>query len=118
MAQTVLFNRKRIGDVQYLKIESYNVDSKSVNQEAFLDSLSDEEKIISKKFKRVVCGGKGSKPSPILFSKKLQKYISRLLEVRNKFTIVPKTNPYLFANPGTENKWMAGVNVLRDFAQK
>ncbi|KAJ8911356.1 hypothetical protein NQ315_011649 [Exocentrus adspersus] len=103
---TVMFNRKRIGDVQYLTIANY------------LQSLTAVEKILIKKFKRVVTGGKGSKPIPILFLTKLQKFISCLIEVRRNSDIVPQSNTYLFANPGSQNRWMSGTNVVRHLGQE
>ncbi|KAI4455379.1 hypothetical protein MML48_9g00013103 [Holotrichia oblita] len=69
LAKTVLFNRKRVGDVQYLKIETYNKSYSTVNPECFHQALTEVKKIISKNHKRVITGGKGSKPVPILFSK-------------------------------------------------
>ncbi|KAL3273371.1 hypothetical protein HHI36_014819 [Cryptolaemus montrouzieri] len=75
LAFTVMFNRKRIGDVQYLKIETYTKNESTSIQEAFGESLTLVEKIISKKFKRVVTEGKGSKPVPILLSSLNQKFI-------------------------------------------
>jgi hypothetical protein len=116
LALTVMFNRKRVGDVQYLKITSYKKDQDTTNEKAFVESLTNVEKIISKKFKRVVTGGKGSKPIPILFTPQLQKYISTLLEIREQATVVPLSNPYLFANPGSSDKWMSGYHVIRKLA--
>ncbi|KAI4461252.1 hypothetical protein MML48_5g00016181 [Holotrichia oblita] len=117
LAHTVMFNRKRIGDVQYLKVETYTKASSAVDQEAFIASLTPTEKILSKQFKRIVTGGKGSKPVPILFSKRIQKFISCLLNIREITNIVPKCNSYLFANPGSDNKWMSGTNVIRRLAK-
>lgn len=79
-AQTIMFSRKRVGDVQYLKIETYNTDLGTTNQEAFTESLTPTEKLLSKRFKRVTEGGKGSKGVLILFSRKLQKYIASILK--------------------------------------
>ncbi|KAJ8959478.1 hypothetical protein NQ318_022175 [Aromia moschata] len=44
LALTVMFNRKRVGDVQYLKIETYNKDWSAVNQDTFIESLTPLEK--------------------------------------------------------------------------
>ncbi|KAK5647980.1 hypothetical protein RI129_002872 [Pyrocoelia pectoralis] len=118
LALTVLFNRKRIGEVQYLTTETYNSNTTTAKSNDFLESLTPLEKALSNNFKRVVVGGKGSKPVPILFSKKLQKLIEVLLTTRSSFRIVPTANPYLFANPGSENRWMSGSNVLRKLALK
>lgn len=117
LALTVLFNRKRIGDVQYLKMDTYTADKATSNQEAFTESLTPVEKILINKFKRVVTGGKGSKPVPILFSRKIQKFIEILIEIRQNGDIVPISNPYLFANPGSEDRWMSGTNVIRRLAE-
>lgn len=117
LAHTVMFNRKRVGDVQYLKIETYKKENHRLDQEAFTESLTTAEKVLSKKFKRVVTGGKGSKPVPILFSPKMQKYIACLLNIRTTSSVVPTSNPYLFANPNSVDKWMAGTKVIRCLAE-
>ncbi|CAH1380921.1 unnamed protein product, partial [Tenebrio molitor] len=62
-----ILNRKRIGDVQYTKLESYNRISTSTNQEECLNSLNETEKELSKHFKRITTVGKGSRSVPILF---------------------------------------------------
>lgn len=117
LAKTITFNRKRVGDVQYLTIENYSKDYSTINQDIFTQTLTELEIIISRNLKRIVTGGKGSKPVPILFPKQTQKYINCLLRVRQETDIVPKSNPYLFANPHSENHWMAGVNVIRKLAK-
>lgn len=113
LALTVMFNRKRIGDVQFLKILTYTKKSETTNEAAFIESLTNVEKILSKKFKRVVTGGKGSKPVPILFSPLLQKYITLIIKIREQADIVPLSNPYLFANAGSTDRWMSGYHVIR-----
>lgn len=117
LVQTVIFNRKRVGEVQYLRIDTYvNSDIVVSHQEVFVKCLTPVEKILSKKFKRVVTMGKGSKPVPMLFSKCTQKYIKCLIEIRKTSAVVPISNPYLFANPGSINRWMCGSNVIRKLA--
>ncbi|KAL1492521.1 hypothetical protein ABEB36_010762 [Hypothenemus hampei] len=118
LAKTVMFNRKRIGDVQYLQIETYTKNNSSTNDNGFENSLTTVEKILAKKFKRVVTDGKHSKPIPILFPRKIQKFIEVLLKVRECFNIVPKSNPYLFANPNSNKSWMSGVHVMRRLAKE
>lgn len=117
LAKTVLFNRKRVGDVQYLKIDNYNKDFSTINPESFGEALTEVEKILSKNHKRILTGGKGSKPVPILFSRQTQRYISCLLRIRQDTNIVPKSNPYLFANPNSENRWMSGARVISSLAR-
>ncbi|KAL1509927.1 hypothetical protein ABEB36_004591 [Hypothenemus hampei] len=111
LAKTVIFNRKRIGDVQYLQVNSYTKDNSNMNNhEEFSSSLTAVEQILSKKFKRIIIDGKHSKPVPILFSKKFK--------IRKAYSIVPPSNPYLFANPNSVNSWMSGVHVLRRLAKE
>mgnify|MGYP005985035871 CR=1 FL=1 len=75
-----MFNRKRIGDVQHLKIETYNNARESTNnQKAFVESLTPVEQIICKELKRVFTRGKGSKPVPILVPQRIQTYIYNVL---------------------------------------
>ncbi|XP_050505238.1 uncharacterized protein LOC126883628 [Diabrotica virgifera virgifera] len=116
LAKTVIFNRKRVGDVQYLTVETYGRNYDTLNQESFTEALTEVEKIIYKNYRRFVTGGKGSKPVPILFSFQTQKYISLLLKVRQETNVVPETNPYLFANPDSEDRWMSGANTIRKIA--
>lgn len=117
LTQTVMFNKKRVGEVQYLKIDTYRKDCSTINQDSFVQSLSKLEQIMCKSFKRVVTGGKGSKPVPILFSKEMQTYITCLLKIREETDIVPKSNPFLVANPNSENHWMSGNNVIQKLAK-
>lgn len=102
----------------YLTIETYNKDFSSCDSEEFLSSLTPHERQLSKSFKRVVTGGKGSRPVAILFPKRIQKYVECLLLVRNHTEIVPKTNPYLFAGPGNDSRWMSGYHTIRKLALK
>ncbi|CAH0558564.1 unnamed protein product [Brassicogethes aeneus] len=118
LVETLMFNRKRVGEIQYLRIETYKVDVSTVNQESFMDSLTQVEKLISKRFKRVISGGKGFKPIPILFSNRLQQYIDCMLKTRKKYNLVPESNPYLFANSDSENRWINGAYALRKLAKK
>ncbi|KAG5877457.1 hypothetical protein JTB14_024990 [Gonioctena quinquepunctata] len=114
----LVFNRKRIGEVQFLDINSYERDISSVNQEEFSNCLTEFEKNMSSCLKRVVVFGKGSKPVPILFTKLMQIYIELLLKIRKDTEIVPKENKYVFANPGSTDRWMSGSHIIRKFAFK
>lgn len=105
LAQTVIFNRRRVENVQYLQIITYKKEDSENNLNAFATSLTSVEKIISKRFKRVITDGKGSRPLPILFTKRTQKYIDCILKIRETYCVVPKSNPYLFANAGSKNRY-------------
>lgn len=113
---TILYNRRRIGDVQYTMMDTYYKDFTSINQEECFQALTDSEKELTKFYKRVVTGGKGSRQIVILFPRNLQDLINVMLAVRNKTTLVPDTNKYLFAPPGS-NSWVKGDNVIQRFAK-
>lgn len=57
---TILLNRKRVGDVQYLKLENYTLPEAVAYKEEYMNLLSEEEKELGKNFKRIVAIGKGS----------------------------------------------------------
>ncbi|KAK4878181.1 hypothetical protein RN001_010687 [Aquatica leii] len=116
LAMVVLLNRKRIEKVQFLKVETYCKNDAQVQKEEFSAALTKSEQILVKNFKRVVTGGKGSKPVPILFSKAVQNWIDVMLGVRKD--CVPRTNEYLFANPKTPNKWISGYHRLEKLAKQ
>ncbi|CAH0563123.1 unnamed protein product [Brassicogethes aeneus] len=104
----------RVGDVQYIKVDSYTQITTGVNQEECLNALSEQEKLLSKHFKRIITIGKGSKS--ILFPTNVQKYVDALLFGRENNQLVPKENPFLFALIGSKDKWIDGSSVLRKYA--
>lgn len=115
LALLIVFNRRRIGDVQFLKIGDYTVDKRT----AFLDfenTLSKTEKMLAKNYKRVVNGGKGSRAVVILIPELLQGYIDTLLNKRQKY--IPDNNEYIFAIPGSSIKWGKGDVAIRTLAKQ
>lgn len=75
----ILFNRRRIGDVQFLKIKEYELNRKT-NFVDFETVLTDTEKKLTKKYKRVLTSGKGSRAVVILIPEVIQNFINRLLQ--------------------------------------
>lgn len=117
MALVLVLNRKRIGEIQYLKASTYSKNfSDPTNQEEILKILSPSEKILCKNFKRIISGGKGSKPVPILFSPYIQEKIDFMLQIRDKIKAIPDSNDYMFANPDSSKGWFQGTNVIHSFA--
>ncbi|RZB40649.1 hypothetical protein BDFB_013977, partial [Asbolus verrucosus] len=107
-----MFNRKRI---QYLKINTYtSSDTSLINEEAFLQSLTPLEKILSRKFKRIVTGGKGSKSVPILFSNRMQKFITCLITNTNSI----KHNATILQLISTENNEMEQITTFMGHTKK
>lgn len=48
----------------------------------------------------------------------MQEYVEILLHIRKTTDIVPKGNKYIFANPGSANRWMSGPSIIRNLAFK
>lgn len=108
---TLLFNRKRIEEVQCITVSTYTGSTSTTSQEKLVESLTETERLLSKSFKRVVTGGKGSKPVAELFSKKVQQFMDLLLKVRTE--CVAASKEHLFANPNTEHSCLSGFHVLK-----
>lgn len=56
----LIFNRKRIGEIQYLDTGTYEQTFSSVNQDELLSSLIEFEKNMGSSFNHVIVFGKGS----------------------------------------------------------
>ncbi|KAI4464826.1 hypothetical protein MML48_3g00002230 [Holotrichia oblita] len=115
LALLIIFNRRRIGDVQYLKISDYKNDQRS-NYTDFENALSATEKVLATKYRRVLNSGKGSRAVVILIPEMIEKYIKLLLKQRDKF--IDTDNDYLFAVPGSKVKWGRGDVAIRNLTKK
>lgn len=116
LALVILFNRRRIGDVQFLKIEDYKKDQRSNCASEFESVLSETERMLTTKYKRVLNTGKGSRAVVILLPEILQNYVNILLNNREKY-ILPD-NDYVFAIPGSSIPWGKGDVAIRSLASK
>jgi hypothetical protein len=116
LALLILFNRRRIGDVQYLKVKDYLADKRS-NTKDFENALTEAEKILTTKYKRVINSGKGSRAVVILVPEMIQTFIKLLLQHRDKF-ILDADNQYVFAIPGSTIKWGKGDIAIKTLTKK
>ncbi|XP_060533817.1 uncharacterized protein LOC132706479 [Cylas formicarius] len=110
LALLIIFNRRRIGDVQFLKIEDYRR-VRSTECKDFETTLSDTEKLLTKKYKRLLSSGKGSRAIFILLPKILEDFIETMLSNRNKY--ISEEKIFVFAVPGSKIKWGQGDAVIR-----
>lgn len=115
LALLIIFNRRRIGDVQYLKINDYMRQNKS-NVKDFESVLTESEKILTTKYRRIVNSGKGSRQVVILLPEMLEKFINTLLEHRKKY--FSQENEYVFAMPQSKIKWGQGDVAIRYLTTK
>lgn len=115
LALVILFNRRRIGDVQYLKISNYMAEQKS-NFADFENALSHTEKVLATRYKRVLNSGKGSRQVVILVPPNLQQFITTILQYRGKY--VSKENEYVFSHPKSKLQYVQGDVAIRNLTKK
>ncbi|KAJ8950215.1 hypothetical protein NQ314_007967 [Rhamnusium bicolor] len=114
---TILHNRKRVGDVQYLEWKSLREQFESNNtvlQTEIANSLTENERILTQNYRRIISIGKGSRPVTILIPKKMFKYYSLLCKLRNESWFA-SGNTYFFTYPKSEH-WIDACSVIRKYA--
>jgi integrase len=113
LCQTILFNRRRAGEVSKMTLKDYENKQLS-NKEGNLDScLSPFEKELCKLFYRSEIVGKRGRTVPVLFSKQAKENLDKLIEKRE--LIGNPENKYLFPTR-TSNSHIRGTDVMRKFA--
>lgn len=117
---TLLHNRKRVGDIQYLEFNSYleqiQDTTKCTVQTEMCKSLSASEKILTNNYKRIISVGKGTKSASILIPRCLQKYYSLIEDLRHNPTWFPPQNIYFFTYPYSL-KWINGCSILSKYGK-
>lgn len=116
---TILHNRKRVGDIQYLEINFYKdqIDNvKNKISEELLISLSENEKILTKNYQHIIAIGKGSRPVTILIPKNLQEYYSMIYNIRQNTSWFDPANTYFFAYPHSQ-RWINACTVMKKYAK-
>ncbi|KAL4704231.1 hypothetical protein ACJJTC_016249 [Scirpophaga incertulas] len=111
LAQTLLFNRRRAGEVEKIPVKSYltKMNPKDVDK----SMLSEFEIAISQAFIRFeVRGKKGRKVPVILYPKLIEAY--DILLLYRYHVGIPKENDYFFALPPLSH--FRGSDVMRKFA--
>lgn len=111
----LLLNRRRPGELQRLFTSTYMSamqNQSSQTYEEFSEAVSETEKILITKFKRIVIKGKRGRGVPVLISKDVQEHVDVMLEYRNH--VFRKTNLYLFGNPNTGQP-ITGYKILKKY---
>jgi len=117
LAQIVLLNRRRSGEVQRILLDTYNNSFSEISQEEVLNALSPVELELTKSFKRIVIRGKRGRGVPVLFSPQLQKRLHFLTSLRETVCFIDKNNPYLFPLPQTSESCMRVSDIIRKFCK-
>lgn len=96
----MVFNRRRVGDVQNILIEDYNhcegIDEKT--DKDIYNSLCDEDKGLAKKYQRFLIRGKKGRTVSVILTPKIIDHIDLLLKYR-EISGIPASNGFLFALP-------------------
>ncbi|XP_046406622.1 uncharacterized protein LOC124171491 [Ischnura elegans] len=113
--RVLLLNRKRAGELQRILLHVYEM-SESIcqNYEEFDSAISLTEKVLMKRFKRIIIRGKRNRGVPVLFSLDVQEHIKLLLSVRSNF--VGDENPFLFGKPHLKTP-LCGYKTLEKYAK-
>lgn len=112
LAQLILLNRRRSGEVQRLFINTYLTAPTEIFQEEVDLSLSEMERQLTKQLKRIVIRGKIGRGVPIHFTPKLQKNYNIFIKTREVVDFIDEKNPYLFALPHSIN-CIRGSDAIR-----
>ena len=115
LAQLVLFNRRRSGEAQRLLMSDYSARIRNQNDN-LVEGLSEFEKKLLNKFCKISIMGKRGRTVPILLTEDLEKQLDALMHTRAEVG-VPESNPYIFAQPWSNN-CLRSHDCLRTYASK
>jgi integrase len=113
MIKILIFNRKRVGDVQRIRIEdikkAHNIQKGSITY----NLLTESEKVTCSKYLRVEVRGKHAKVVPMLLTKEMLANVKKIISLRKQAGI-PETNRFVFAK--NKDEPFAASAALRSFA--
>ena len=113
-----LFNRKRGGEVQRMKVQDFEkgINNGSHGDPEILEGLTEIEKKMVQFFSRIEIRGKFSRKVPILLTKEMIASIKTILQKRQE-EFPPIDSPYLFVSK-TGSRPYRGSDVIREFAKE
>ncbi|KAL6480301.1 hypothetical protein MHYP_G00113340 [Metynnis hypsauchen] len=114
LAQTILFNRRREGEVSKMPLTSFASRSTDDLHEDVALALSELEKKLCHHFSRIEIRGKRGRKVPVLLTPTMQRNMELLKEKREE-CVVPSENIYMFARPAALSH-LRGSDCLREFA--
>ncbi|KAG5862928.1 hypothetical protein JTB14_027436 [Gonioctena quinquepunctata] len=112
-----VFNRRRAGEIERLSIADFKT-YQTIDQDTDCDifnSLTEESKKAAKQYYRCEIRGKLARNVPVLLHLSHLRAIELLIRYREDVGI-SKNNPYVFAIPGDDNKFLRACNLLRKFS--
>lgn len=96
LAQLIILNRRRAGEGQRIRLETYINAHSEVPQEEIEQSLSPVEKELTKNFKRIVIRGKRGRGVPVLFTSHVQKLLKYIMKIRPIIEFIQNENLLFF----------------------
>lgn len=118
LAQLILLNRRRSGEIQRMLLDTYVNSPSEISQEEVVQALSTVETELTKNFKRIVIRGKRGRGVPVLFTPHLQKRLQYLLQLRKIVSYIEKDNPYLFPLTQSSNNCVRASDIIRKFGDE
>jgi len=116
----LLFNRRRPGELEHVLIEDFEkyVSLNENNYPDLFNTLTEEMKILAKKYVRFAIRGKLGRSVPVLLSANLVQCIEMILNHR-KNAKVPEKNPYIFGLPSAVSnryKYLRACDLMREYS--
>lgn len=119
MAWIIVFNRRRVGEVQNILLDEFvGRQSADSHDEGMFASLSGDSQLIARKFKRMKIRGKKGRTVPVLLKPAVENCIELLLSHRQSAGLSMDAQ-YLFEIPSTSDLQIRVINackVLRDLS--
>ncbi|XP_041929786.1 uncharacterized protein LOC121693962 [Alosa sapidissima] len=115
LAQIILFNRRREGEVSKMRVAAFNVINDPLHSDV-AEALSDLEKKLCKHFKRLEIRGKRDRKVPILLTPEMQNAMELLMKSRADCGVL-EGNVYFFARPG-QDTFLRGHTYINQFAKE
>ena len=113
LTQVMLFNRRRQGEMSKMSVDDFNSRCLPESMDYISDSLSDFEKELCRKFKRVEIVGKKGRTVPVLLTKEMEESMTLLLSSREKVGVSVE-NAYMF--PSNSEGHIRGSDCIRRYA--
>ena len=111
----ILFNRRRSGEAQRLRIDAYRARLTQATDAPVEDSLSSTEKYLCRYFSRIEIRGKRGRKVPVLLTPKMVERIDLLLTTRTEAGVNPE-NPFVFARLLGSADSIRAHDCIREFA--
>ena len=119
LAQLILFNRRRQGEVSKLLMSQISSLAEPTYSQDVYTNLSPLEKELVNSFTRIEIPGKRNNRVPLLFTSELKSAVSRLTDKQIRHDAgVDDHNMFVFAVPNGSQGYIRGSDVLRNFAVK